>query len=69
MDDDERKTQDSRRSDQHISSDKTCEYCGTTIDTSDWYPVAKKRNADGSIQLYSFCSESCQETWLDEGSD
>ena len=67
--DDDRETRDSRLSDQDIPSGKICEYCGTAIGTSDWYPVTKKRNADGSIQLYSFCSDSCQETWLDERSD
>ena len=43
----------------------TCEYCGTVIETSEWYPVTKERDDDGELQFYSFCSERCQVAWLD----
>lgn len=48
---------------------KVCEYCGTAIDTSDWYPVTKERDSTGSLQFYSFCSEDCQNAWLKERSE
>lgn len=53
-------------SNQSENSRKTCEYCGAVIDTSDWYPVRQKRGPDGELQFYPFCSEDCQESWLDE---
>ncbi|WP_232686357.1 DUF7576 family protein [Halobacterium zhouii] len=43
-----------------------CEYCGTPIDTSEWYPVTNRRDPDGSVELYAFCSETCQDSWCDE---
>lgn len=46
-----------------------CEYCGTAIDTRDWYPVTKARDSDGSLQLFSFCSEECHRDWFDENPD
>ena len=42
---------------------KTCEHCGTTIETADWYPVASERDEDGSLALYHFCSEDCRSAW------
>lgn len=51
--------------DGHSSRDATCESCGSSIDTSDWYPLAKERGPDGSLRLYPFCSEDCRDTWLD----
>ena len=56
-------------SDQHDTPVKTCKYCGTSIDTGDWYPVTKERDSDGTLQLYPFCSEDCQDAWLDEQPD
>lgn len=56
-------------SDQRDTAEKTCEYCGAAIDTSNWYPVTKKRDLDGSLQFYPFCSEDCQEAWLTERQD
>ena len=64
MGDDDRETTPS--SDQRDTSGKICEYCGTAIDTSDWYPVTKERDSDGSLQFYFFCSEDCQEAWAKE---
>lgn len=53
-------------SDQSEGPRKTCEYCGAVIDTSDWYPVRHERGPDGELRFYPFCSEDCQESWLDE---
>ena len=66
MGDDERETPASSSNDQHATSGKSCEQCGTTIDTSDWYPVTKERNPDGSLQLHEFCCEDCQDEWVEE---
>lgn len=66
MGDEERKTQDTPSRDQRDASGKICEYCGAMIDTSDWYPVTKERDSDESLQIYSFCSEDCQEAWSEE---
>lgn len=49
--------------DAHSTSDKRCEYCGATIETGDWYPVTKERDADGSLQIYNFCGHECRERW------
>lgn len=49
------------------SPDEVCEECGETIATTDWYPIAKERTADGSLRLYPFCSEGCKTRWLDDG--
>lgn len=43
--------------------DDVCEACGATIDTNDWYPIAKERGADGSLGLYPFCSDDCKDQW------
>ena len=45
-------------------SDKHCSYCGAPIERSDWYPVTKERDGDGSLRFYSFCDETCQTAWL-----
>lgn len=47
-------------------SDATCDHCGSTIDTSEWYPVTKERDQDGSLRLYAFCSVRCRDEWRDE---
>lgn len=69
MGDEEPETGASQSSDSHDATEKTCEYCGAAIETSDWYPVTNERGADGSVRLYDFCSEDCQDAWLDERSD
>lgn len=46
--------------------DETCTYCGEPIDTSEWYPITKRRTAAGSLELLPFCSEACQRAWNDE---
>lgn len=45
---------------------EVCEYCGAPIDTNDWYPVTNRRDSDGTVKLYAFCSEACQDSWCDE---
>lgn len=69
MGNDDKETPASPPSDQHAASRKSCEYCGTSIDTSDWYPVTKERDSDGSLHIYEFCSEDCQDEWVDEHVD
>lgn len=66
MCDEDREIPASTSNDHNDTPDKICESCGTVIDTSDWYPVTNERGADGSLQLYHFCSEDCQDAWLDE---
>lgn len=46
--------------------DDVCERCGATIATNDWYPIAKERTADGSLELYPFCSDDCKARWETE---
>lgn len=46
--------------------DEICEYCGSAIDTSEWYPVSKQRDSDGTLELLPFCSEDCQQEWQSE---
>ena len=50
------------------AQETTCEQCGATVDTSDWYPVTNERGEDGSVELYDFCSRECRDAWLDERS-
>jgi len=69
MNDEDKETSISPSNGQHHTRDKTCECCGAAIDTSDWYPVTKERNSDESLQFFSFCSEECQEAWLEERAD
>lgn len=51
---------------QRDPADTRCEYCGKVIDTNDWYPMVKERDANGFLRFYSFCSEGCRTAWLDE---
>lgn len=50
-------------------SDDRCAHCGQSVDTSNWHPVAKRRDDDGSLRFFSFCSEACQDAWLDGRTD
>lgn len=43
-----------------------CQRCGATIATNHWYPIAKERTSDGSLELYPFCSEDCKDRWVAE---
>lgn len=51
------------------SPNDVCEYCGSTIATNDWYPIAKERTPDGSLQLYPFCCDDCKARWEAERSE
>lgn len=51
------------------ASEERCENCGQAIDTSEWYPVTTHRDDEGSLQILSFCSESCRSDWLAEHED
>ena len=66
MGNEDRESSAASSNDERGSSDKRCAYCGTPIDTGDWYPVTKERDGDGSLEFYSFCSEECQDDWRDE---
>ncbi|QLD87491.1 hypothetical protein HWV07_07180 [Natronomonas salina] len=59
---------DSGATDGADASETYCEQCGDPIETNEWYPVTSDRDEDGSLQLYPFCTEDCQSTWLDERS-
>lgn len=41
-----------------------CTACGAVIDSTDWYPVTKRRDQAGDLHIHPFCSESCQTSWL-----
>lgn len=69
MEDNDGKTEPSSSDEQEDEAVETCEYCGEPIDTNDWYPVSKRRDSDGSLQFFSFCSEECQDGWCDERSE
>lgn len=43
----------------------TCANCGGPIDTSRWHPIVTHVTDDGSIDLYSFCDDSCEHDWRD----
>ncbi|WP_224450312.1 DUF7576 family protein [Haloprofundus salilacus] len=47
---------------------KRCEYCGSPIETSEWYPVATVRDSNGELQIYSLCSDECRAAWNAERS-
>lgn len=69
MDDENGEPSNSPPGSRHDPPSKSCEHCGAAIDTSDWYPVTKERDSDGSLRFYPFCSEECQDAWLDEQPD
>lgn len=54
---------------QHGTPRKHCTSCDTVIETTDWYPVTKERDEDGTLQFYPFCSEACRDAWLDASDD
>ncbi|WP_254863963.1 DUF7576 family protein [Halovivax gelatinilyticus] len=51
-----------------ISAER-CTQCNAPIDTGTWYPVSKDRADDGSLELYPFCGEECQQSWLEPRSE
>ena len=50
---------------QTADTETTCTECGTSIETSDWYPIRTDRDDEGDLRLYPFCSEDCQAAWLE----
>jgi len=40
-----------------------CHYCGSLIDTGEWYPVVTTTDDAGAVELYSFCRERCRDCW------
>lgn len=42
-----------------------CSNCGDHIDTKQWHPVTS-REEDGTVVVYTFCSDSCQAAWISE---
>ncbi|AFK21014.1 MULTISPECIES: DUF7576 family protein [Haloferax] len=43
-----------------------CTNCGDVIDRSEWYSFAARRDGDGTLQTYAFCSEKCRSEYFDE---
>lgn len=48
-----------------MSSKETCIECGATIDTSEWHAAATVETDQGHIEIVSFCSEECRQSWTD----
>lgn len=43
-----------------------CDYCDAPFEVDTRYPVTVREDADGNVQLYSFCDEECQKAWETE---
>lgn len=43
-----------------------CGHCEGEIDTTDWYPVATRTDADGVFRIYQFCGDDCRNVWTDD---
>lgn len=41
-----------------------CHYCGSPIDTAEWYPIVTTTDEGGKVELYPFCDNRCRDTWL-----
>ncbi|WP_224337584.1 DUF7576 family protein [Haloprofundus halobius] len=61
--DDERATDTSHRGCSGSDRQERCQYCGATIDTSEWYPVATVRNGNCVLRIYPLCGDDCREKW------
>lgn len=42
---------------------ENCDHCGTQFEEAVRYPVTAHEDADGTIELYSFCDDTCQAAW------
>lgn len=42
---------------------KRCSNCGGAIDADEWHPATTVRGDDGDVEIYCFCSETCQSAW------
>jgi endogenous inhibitor of DNA gyrase (YacG/DUF329 family) len=49
----------------HAATATVCAHCGTTIDTSEWYPVETATDRDGTLVFHPFCSANCRSAWMD----
>lgn len=47
-----------------VADRKSCTNCGTTIDPTEWHPVATTREEE--FEVHPFCDEQCRELWLDD---
>jgi len=52
-----------------MSTHKRCDHCDRPIETSDWYPMAKERDSEGELRLYTFCGEACKRAWSERETD
>ena len=46
-----------------------CQYCGSPIDTADWYPIVTATDERGKVELYAFCTKQCRNTWRAQTAD
>jgi hypothetical protein len=53
----------------YVSAPRRCDHCDNPIETSDWYPMAKERDSDDELRLYTFCSGACNQAWSEEEAD
>lgn len=42
-----------------------CRNCDAVIDRSEWYPYTARRDDDGVLQTYAFCTEGCRRDYFD----
>lgn len=40
-----------------------CDQCGTPFEHDVSYSVDTRVDSEGTLRLYSFCDEACQEAW------
>lgn len=45
---------------------KSCAYCGSQIDTSEWHPLVTRADDDETFRVFAFCDEGCREEWNDD---
>lgn len=43
-----------------------CDQCGMPFERDVSYPVTTREDADGSLRVFSFCDEACQDAWSAE---
>lgn len=52
-----------------INTPRRCDHCDDPIETSDWHPMAKERDSEGELRLYTFCSKACKQAWSEGEAD
>jgi hypothetical protein len=40
-----------------------CAECGNPVPAAEWHPVTTRRDEDGEMEIYAFCSEGCRSSW------